>query len=132
MREIIEGFGDVSVGTSNEGDVIKLKLYKATHSLAEIFRVINELPKLGDIKVNELIEVRYGDPVESGGVDSCREVLQILANTAELEVSESRKECPCDVMHWACRIGARSRRLEPDVKISEPSQGGKSGDHRLG
>ena len=57
--------------------------------------MIDELPKLGDFKVNELIKVIYGDRVESRGVDLCHEVLQILANTAELEGSESGKDSPC-------------------------------------
>ena len=53
--------------------------------------MIDELPKLGDFKVNELIKVIYPDLVESRGIDSCHKVLQILANTAKSKEGESRE-----------------------------------------
>ena len=93
--------------------------------------MINKPPKVGDFKVNELIKVYCPNCVKPRCVDSLDEVLQILANSVEIEGSESGKDSPCDGRQ-AYLIRAGGRRLEFNRKIFEHGQHGQSRNHRLG
>ena len=51
--------------------------------------------ELSNLKVNELVQIMYVNPVQLGTVDSGNEVLQILASTLEMKSNKSRNDGPC-------------------------------------
>ena len=46
--------------------------------------MMDEIRTLRNLKVNELIQVSYEDPVQLGAIDPRSKTLQVLASTAEL------------------------------------------------
>ena len=80
---------------------------------------VHEHGELSNLKVIELIQVGYVDPVQLRGVNSGNEVLQILASTFEFNVGEREKDGPCHGRQ-VYSIRARRRRSEFDSKGFEP------------
>ena len=71
--------------------------------------------------IDELIEERDAEIVESRSIDSGGKVFQILARSAKLQTDESREDDTC-CGWWTSSIGARCRGFESDAKACEPSQ----------
>ena len=106
-------------GNSVEDNALRSKHYVETHRQLESFWVINGPRKLGHVKVDKLIQVKYWDQVELRGVNLCRKVLQILANTVKEKGYESQKDGTC-CGRQTDLVRAGVWRLKSNVKMSEP------------
>ena len=89
------------------------------------------LESWGMSKLTSLIQVKYQDQVELRGVNLCRKVLQILANTVKEKGYERQKDSTC-CGRQTDLVRAGVWQLKSNVKMSEPGQRGQTSNHCLG